>query len=97
MFVFFVFFLSIRLQTEPDKIFVVHFVMCGYKMCCNQLKDEMKSVSMMLFFLHDHNQFGTESGGRNFSISGSFGHLKDGSTAAHLQHLLIYMRGRMQE
>lgn len=73
--------------------------MCGYKMCCNQLKDEMKSVSVMLFFymITISSVVATESGGRNFSISGSFGHLKDGSTAAHLQHLLIYMRGRMQE
>lgn len=45
----FFFFLSIRLQTEPDKIFVVHFVMCGYKMCCNQLKDEKNSDSGILF------------------------------------------------
>lgn len=44
VFFFFSFFLSIRLQTEPDKIFDVHFVMCGYKMCCNQLKKKIKSI-----------------------------------------------------
>lgn len=73
---FFFFFLSIRLQTEPDKIFVVHFVMCGYKMCCNQLKDEMKSVSVMLFFymITIGSVVTIKSGGRNIS-SWSYGHL----------------------
>lgn len=79
------FFLSIRLQTEPDKIFVVHFVMCGYKMCCNQLKDEMKSDSGVLFVPPIE------------VFLALFAHLEAGSAAAHLQHLLIYMHGRMWE
>lgn len=31
------------------KIFDVHFVMCGYKMCCNQLKEIIKSDRGWLF------------------------------------------------